>query len=76
MNVILYGKPNCGGCVATKRELEKQGTSFEYFDVEQSEGAREALAELGYSSVPVVFVSRSVHWSGFRMDRIKGLKDD
>jgi len=73
MNVILYGKPNCGGCVATKRALEKQGTPFEYVDIEQSGLGRAAVEDLGYSSLPVVFVSRSVHWPGFRPDRIKEL---
>jgi len=68
MKVILYGKPNCGGCTATKAALIKQGTPFKYVDVtvDGYNGPSE------YRSMPVV-VAGSQHWSGFQLDLIKAL---
>lgn len=72
MSVIVYGKPACGGCVATKKALDTAGVPFDYRDVSASPEAKAEVDALGYIGVPVVVVGTE-HWHGFRPDRIKAL---
>ncbi|MDP7707501.1 glutaredoxin-like protein NrdH [Mycobacterium sp. TY815] len=74
MSVILYTKPNCPQCDATKRALTKNGIIHHVIDATADPAARESVMALGYSQVPVV-VAGNRHWSGFRPDRIKALAD-
>lgn len=68
--VQLFGKPSCGGCVATKMALDKSKIPYEYRDITTDPAAKAIVDGLGYSQAPVV-VSGDVHWSGFRPDRVK-----
>jgi len=77
MKVIVYGKPACGGCVATKRALEKQGTPYEYVDVTRSDQAQidyeresdlEAVREERRMNYPLCHCGNSVAW-GFDGDQ-------
>lgn len=70
MKIVVYSKPLCVQCDATKRELRKAGADFEVVDVTQDAEALEAVKRLGFASAPVVVAGESV-WSGFRIDRIR-----
>lgn len=74
MSVVVYSKPNCGPCRATKHALQQKGIAFE--DVDLSQDA-EALAfvtdELGYRGVPVVYIDAEQHWIGFDPERINSI---
>lgn len=70
--VTLYTKRACVQCHATRKALERQGIGYSIVDLTDDPAAREYVAELGYSSVPVV-TAGTEHWSGFRPDRIKAL---
>jgi glutaredoxin-like protein NrdH len=68
--ITVYTKPTCVQCDATCRALEKAGVSYDKIDVTQNAEAREYVMSLGYLATPVVYVSPTQHWSGFRPDRV------
>ena len=68
--ITVYTKPACVQCDATCRALEKAGFSYDKIDVTQNAEAREYVMSLGYLATPVVYVSPTQHWSGFRPDRV------
>lgn len=72
MSTIIYTKPACVQCTATRREFDKLGLEYELVDITAEPSARDLVLSLGYLSAPVV-VSPGGHWSGFRPDRIKAL---
>lgn len=76
MAVTVYTVPNCTGCTATKRWLDKRGVAFEVVDLATDSVSRESLAGLGFTSAPVVEVdepSGQERWSGFRPDLLKSM---
>ena len=72
--IKLYSKPACIACMATQKELERQEVEYEYIDITKDEIAHATVIGLGYMSMPVVIDSKGNHWSGFRPDKIKGLR--
>lgn len=70
--VVVYSQPCCMQCRMTYRALEGKGVPYRVVDLSEND---EALAyvsgELGYSMAPVVVVSDSDHWAGFRPDEIE-----
>ena len=70
--VILYSKPHCVQCTATKRALTQAGITFSTIDLTVDEDALSYVRGLGYREAPVVEAGgRS--WSGFNPDEIKSL---
>ena len=53
--VVVYSKPNCGACVATKRVLDKAGICYRVVDVSGDSAAREMLVEMMWRRGLVVF---------------------
>lgn len=51
-------------------QINKQGIEYRKIDVTENPEAREYVMSLGYLGAPVVYVSPTVHWSGFRPDRL------
>jgi glutaredoxin-like protein NrdH len=73
ITITLYVKSSgCQGCKLTARHLDRQGTPFVERFVDQDQEAAEAVALLGYRSVPVV-VAGDMHWSGYRPDKLDQL---
>tara|TARA_R100001039_G_C1848816_1_gene108893 strand:- start:1771 stop:1998 length:228 start_codon:yes stop_codon:yes gene_type:complete len=70
--VIVYTKPSCPACYATKRALDKRGIPYQVIDVTQSPEALSAVKALGYRAMPVVTVGDE-HWCDFRPDLIETL---
>ena len=73
MSVIIYTLPACVQCDTSKRLMKRLGIEFEEVDLTKDEAAAEMVKGLGYTAAPVI-VAGSVHWSGFRMEMINGLK--
>lgn len=76
MKIVLYTKPGCGPCGATKHALESRGVPFETVNVMDDDAALDAIKGLGYLTVPVVLVQdghAAEHWGGFQLDRIADL---
>lgn len=72
MPIIVYTRPNCSPCIATKRALQRRGLAFEERSADHPAGQALA-AENGYTTAPIVQAgSRS--WAGFRPDRIDGIR--
>jgi len=74
MTIIVYSKPACVQCTATKRALERAEIEFEIFDVTEDQDAYNTVMELGYLQAPVV-IAGDEHWSGFQPDRIAALAE-
>jgi len=72
MSTIIYTKPACVQCTATRREFDKLELDYDLVDLTADPSARDLVLSLRYLSAPVV-VSAGGHWSGFRPDRIKAL---
>ena len=72
MSIILYTKPACVQCNATKKALDRAGLEYDMVDISMDDEARDYVMALGYVQAPVV-EANGEHWSGFRPDRIKGL---
>lgn len=73
--VVVWGKPNCVQCAATKRALTKHGIPFIERDLTEHIGQAETFRNAGHATAPVVVTSRGT-WSGFQPDKIKALRDD
>lgn len=76
MKIVLYTKPGCGPCWATRHALESRGVPFETVNVMDDDAALDAIKGLGYLTVPVVLVQdgdAAEHWGGFQLDRIADL---
>lgn len=71
-NVVVYTKPSCGQCTATKQALDKNKVVYDLIDISVDEEARAYVMSLGHLQAPVV-VAGDDHWSGFRPERIKAL---
>lgn len=71
--VVVYSKPGCGACVASKRVLDKAGVEYRSVDVSVDSAAREMLVERGFSAMPVVAPAGDVgSWfGGFQLDRLR-----
>lgn len=82
MNVTVYGKPECVQCEHTCKQLDiavRKGhiPGYTYLDVTTDDAANRAAKETGFTSLPIVVVSNSRRheaWSGFKIDRIRGLR--
>lgn len=70
---IVYTKPNCVQCKATKQQFEKQGVSYKVVDISEDHDARDYVLSLGHLAAPVVVVGDQ-SWSGYRPDLIQALK--
>lgn len=71
--VVVYAKPGCPQCDATKRKLTQLHVPHRSLDVTADPSARDAVRALGYSALPVVMLPNGRHWSGFSPDRIANL---
>ena len=73
MSITVYTKPARMQCKATTKALDKAGLEYSLVDISVDEEARDYVMALGYLQAPIVEVDGE-HWSGFRPDRIRGLK--
>ncbi len=74
MDVIVYTKPACVQCDATKRSLDKAGVAYSTVDVTVDAEAFEMLVDKGFKAMPVVNAGDD-WWSGFNPGKINGLVD-
>lgn len=78
--ITVYTKNNCPKCTLTKNVLNDQGVKYTTINIETelSEQEREQkldeFRELGFMSMPVVFIDGEEPFSDFQPDRLKGLK--
>ena len=75
VSVVVWSKPACVQCVATKRKLDQYGIPYIERDLTEHAGQAEEFRDAGYATAPVVVTSRGT-WAGFRPDQIKALKEN
>lgn len=66
---IVYTKPNCVQCDATKRWLDNHSIEYSTVDIEQDQEAFDRIVALGFRAAPVV-ESDAGSWSGFNPDKL------
>ena len=71
--ITVYTKQNCQQCNFTKNFILNNGIEAEFIDVTQDEQALTKIKDLGYNTMPVVFVDETNHWFGFRPDELEKL---
>lgn len=69
---LVYTKPLCVQCDATKRALNKAGITYDTVDITADPDALAEVKARGYAQAPVVIADDDA-WSGFRPDKIKQL---
>ena len=71
--VVVYSKPGCGACVASKSVLDKAGVEYRSVDVSVDSEARAMLVECGFGAMPVVAPGEDVgSWfAGFQLARLR-----
>lgn len=71
---VLWTKPRCVQCMATKKILEKENIPYTVCDIEEDEVVREFAADSGLTAAPIVLgvFGQGTHqwWSGFRADNL------
>lgn len=72
MTVTIYTTPNCVQCEQTKRFFKKHDIEFVSVNLHEDQEAYEKVKGMGYQSAPVVTTATD-SWSGFRLDKLKGL---
>jgi glutaredoxin-like protein NrdH len=72
---IVYSKPGCPPCWATKRKFDKLGLEYREVDTSKDEAARDMLKDAGFMESPVIITSTGA-WSGFDPDQITALTFD
>jgi glutaredoxin-like protein NrdH len=78
MNVTVYSKPGCQGCVATKRALDRHEIPYTEIDITQDHHAAQRLREMNSLELPRVEVTSGDYrnsWTGFRPSKIEELRD-
>ena len=73
--ITLYSKPLCVQCDATKRKFNELGIPYTEVDVTEDAKALARIKALGYLQAPVVELPNGERWSGFKIDRIKRIKE-
>jgi glutaredoxin-like protein NrdH len=69
MTPIIYTKPNCVQCDATKRYFDNKGVAYTTVDITQDSDALDRLIAEGFKAAPVVNIDTH-WWSGFQPDLI------
>lgn len=73
MRILIYTLPNCVQCDQTKRVFDRAGVGYEVIDLTDHPETASSLKETyGFSQAPIV-VTAGDAWSGFKLDRIKGV---
>ena len=73
--VVVYSKPSCPQCEATKRRLKRNEVEFEVVDLTQDPEALVRVKALGHGQAPVVIVNDGEqHWSGYEVEKLDALK--
>lgn len=68
--VIVWTKPSCVQCTATKKDLERKGVAFREVDITDHPEAIDALRDANRLAMPAVQF-RDEMWGGFQPDKIK-----
>lgn len=69
--VTIYSTPNCGGCFATKRALDKAGIQYDDIDLSKNPTLAAKFRQQGIKQAPIVETKDGDRWSGHNPDKLK-----
>jgi len=69
--VVIWVKPGCVACDATRRQFDKRGIIYTVRKLTPK--AIDKFLELGLTAAPIVETDDR-RWSGFRLEKIKSLE--
>lgn len=69
--MIVYTKPDCVQCVATKRWLDKHGGSYEVRELLESPEILAEAKEKNILQAPVVTTEDGQMWGGLQIDLLR-----
>lgn len=72
VSVIVWSKPACRQCVATKRKLDQYGIPYIERDLTDHPEQAAKFRDAGYATAPVVVTSHGT-WAGFQYDKLQQL---
>lgn len=75
MTVTVFAKPHCPQCMATMRQMKRQGVAYETVNLAENPETLAQLIDAGYKQAPIV-ITPNASWSGYRPDLIKALSAD
>lgn len=69
-DITIYSKKDCSNCETLKNFLDNHGVDYNPVDIEENPEAREYVAGLGFSSLPVTEVKGQQPFSGLSFDKL------
>ena len=74
---VVYTRPGCMKCRATKRALERMGVEVTMSPIDDDERALGIMADHGWAELPLVEVhgpDETFTWAGMSSDNIRALE--
>ena len=72
VSVIVWGKPSCVQCVATKRKLDQYGIPYIERDLTDHPEQAAKFRDAGYATAPIVTTPLGT-WAGFQYAKLHQL---
>lgn len=69
--VTLYTTPDCVGCAATKRTLDKAGVEYEEVPLQEHPDLVQQFKRQGLAQAPIVETKDGERWSGFNPKKLR-----
>lgn len=84
MTIVIYGRPDCTACHWTKKWMDRLGLHYQDINIDADQYAAHDVRQIVRAnklneSLPLVIVSngrQTQRWTGFRIDRIRGLREE
>ena len=71
VEVTLYTLPDCVGCNATKRALNKAGVEYEEINLQERPELVETFKQQGLSQAPIVETKDGQRWAGYNPGKLR-----
>lgn len=69
--VTLYTTPECVGCAATKRTLDKAGVEYEEIPLQENPHLIQQFKKQGLAQAPIVETKDGERWAGFNPKKLR-----
>lgn len=73
MEITVYSKNACPGCVLTKNFLESKGVPFIEKRVDVNDNHMDELVSMGYRSLPVIVTNQTDAFVGYNPSKLQAL---
>ncbi|WP_422117816.1 glutaredoxin domain-containing protein [Brachybacterium sp. UNK5269] len=71
VEVTLYSTPDCMGCAATKRTLDKAGVEYEEINLAEHPDLVQQFKRQGLAQAPIVETKDGERWAGFNPQKMR-----